>query len=229
MARTRRIVPAGMVFHVLNRANDRARIFLTDSDYHAFLGILDQAIARSEMRLLAYSIMPSHWHLVEWPSRDGQMSRCMAWLTNTHARRYRTAHQSVGAGHLYQGRFKSFPIQDDHHLLTVIRYVERNALTAGLVTRAEDWRWSSLWARLHGRDGNLCAWPVGRPEDWGDVVNRPMTEAEHASIRRSMVKGCPYGSNHWTTDVVRRLALTPTTRGPGRPKKKAPTGAENDS
>ena len=219
MARTRRIAPAGMVFHVLNRANGGARIFSTNADYQAFLKVVEQAIERSEMRLLAYSVMPNHFHLVEWPTADGQLSRCVAWMTNTHVQRYRTAHRTVGAGHLYQGRFKSFPVQSDDHLLAVIRYVERNAMTAGLVTRAEDWRWSSLWARLHNCEGTLCSWPVRRPKDWVSLVNRPMTAREHGSIRCSMVKGCPYGSSAWKADVTARLELTATTRAAGRPKK----------
>ena len=101
------------------------------------------------MRLVSYIAMPNHWHLVAWPERDGQLSEWAQWLTVTHVRRWHAHHQTGGTGPIYQGRFKSFPVQKNDHYSTVCRYVERNALRAKLTARAEEWRWSSLWHRHH--------------------------------------------------------------------------------
>ena len=138
------VAEGGLVYHALNRANARQTIFDDDGDYEAFERVLAEAVDRHVMRLLAYCVMPNHFHLVLWPRADGDLSRFMRWLTLTHTQRWHAHHHTAGTGHLYQGRFRSFPVQDDGHLLTLCRYVERNALRAGLVGRAEDWRWGSL-------------------------------------------------------------------------------------
>ena len=128
-----------MVFHALNRANARADLFYKPEDYAAFESVLAEARERTGMRVLSYCLMPNHWHLVLWPKQDGDMSRFMGWLTLTHTQRWHAHYQSAGTGHLYQGRFKSFPIQADDHFLTVCRYVERNALRANICALAADW------------------------------------------------------------------------------------------
>ena len=147
MPRRPRFSTAGYVFHVLNRAVARQVVFQTDGDYDAFVSLLEEARRRVPIRLLAYVVMPNHWHLVLWPEADNALSEYMKWLSITHAQRWHAAHGTAGTGSLYQGRFKSFPIQEDAHFLTVCRYVERNPLRANLVSRAELWKWSSLWAR----------------------------------------------------------------------------------
>ena len=166
--------------------------------------------------------MPNHWHLVVWPREDGELSRFVGWLTLTHTQRWHAHRRSAGSGHVYQGRFKSFPIQEDDHLYTVARYVERNALRARLVTRAEKWRWGSLyrWLRNSAEDRSLLAsWPVPRQAGWVDHVNRPQTEAELAAIRRSLDRGSPFGDETWSAKAVRQLSLESTLRPRGRPKK----------
>jgi putative transposase len=153
MGRPHRAAEGGFVYHVLNRANARLSIFDDDGDYEAFERVLLQAVERTETRLLAYCLMPNHWHLVVWPWEDGELSRFVGWLTLTHTQRWHAHRHSAGCGHVYQGRFKSFPIQQDEHLYSVGRYVERNALRANLV-RAEQWRWGSLfrWQRSSAVD-----------------------------------------------------------------------------
>jgi putative transposase len=144
-------------------------------------------------------------------------------MTHTHVMRWHTAHRTVGTGPLYQGRFKAYPVQADSHFLTVCRYVERNALKAGLVDRAEDWQWCSLWRRRHRSVTDdvpaLTPWPVPRPRQWSALVNRPQSEADHAAVDRSMRRGCPLGTPAWTTTMVDRLKLAHTQRNPGRPRK----------
>ena len=131
MGRPLRIAEPGLVYHALNRGNGRRTLFFKDEDYRAFERVLHEAHARTPVRLLAYCLMPNHWHFVLWPERPRELSRFLGWLTLTHAQRWHAHYHNAGSGHLYQGRFKSFPIQEDDHLLTVCRYVERNALRAG--------------------------------------------------------------------------------------------------
>ena len=210
-----------MVYHVLNRANGRHPLFETDGDFLAFETVMAQARERHDMRILAWCLMPNHWHLVLWPRNDGDLSDFMGWLTLTHTQRWHAHRQSAGTGHLYQGRFKSFPVQDDEHFLTVCRYVERNALRANLVRRAEAWRWGSLAVYADGgpRTELLSAWPIRRSPHWIDCVNHPQTEGEVAAIRRSIQRGRPFGDEGWTKKAAAELDLETTLIPRGRPKK----------
>src|SRR5258706_11434468 len=141
MPRIARVVCGGMVQHVLNRGNGRMRLFHKPADYDAFANLLADAAERVPgVRLLAYCLMPNHWHLVLHPKGDGELSSYMRWLSNTHVRRWRQHSHSVGQGDVYQGRYKSFPVQEDAYLARLLRYVESNALRAGLFRRAELWR-----------------------------------------------------------------------------------------
>src|SRR5438270_5225971 len=185
MARRLRLAPGGVVYHVLNRAVGRGRIFEDEGDYAAFEKAVAEAHARTGTRLLAYCLMPNHWHLVLWPRRDGELSQHLRWLTVTHTQRWHARRRTAGTGPLYQGRFKSFPIQRDRHLLLACRYVERNALRANLVKRAQDWPWCSLARRLRP-DWKAEApwllpqedWPVEVPADWLQWVNGPVNLRE---------------------------------------------------
>jgi putative transposase len=183
------------------------------------------------MRLLAYCVMPNHWHLVVWPREDGELSRFMAWLTLTHTHRWHAHRHSAGSGHVYQGRFKSFPVQEDDHFYTLCRYVERNALRAHLVRRAEQWPWGSLrrWKYRTAKEKSLlAAWPVPRWPGWIGHVNGPQTEAELTALRRSVQRGSPFGEPAWSDQMVHRLGLESTLRPQGRPRKQ-PDRRENGS
>lgn len=142
MPRPKRVALGGYCYHVLNRGNGRQEVFHKPADYTAFVRLFDEAHTRCPMRVLAYCLMPNHFHLVLWPRNDGDLSRWMQWLQTTHVRRY---HEHFHAsGHVWQGRFKAFPIAADEHLLSVLRYVERNPLRAELVAAVDAWAWSSL-------------------------------------------------------------------------------------
>jgi len=221
MARSRRISAGGVVYHVLNRANARLSIFSDDADYAAFEKVLGEAVQRSDMRLLPYILMPNHWYLVLWPRRDGRLSAFVRWLTLTHAQRWHAFRDSAGSGHLYQGRFKSFPVQEDQHLRVLCRYVERNALRAALVRRAEDWRWCSLWQRRSGDATSrqiLSNWPTDPGPDWLSHVNEPRTDAELDAVRTCIAHGRPLGASPWQQTIARRLNLQSTLLPRGRPK-----------
>lgn len=222
MPRSARVAPAGVVFHVLNRGVGRMRLFDDAADYEAFERVLEETLVVRPMRLCAYCIMPNHWHMALWPRDDGDLAAFMQRLTITHARRWQEHRRLVGTGHIYQGRYKSFPVQSDEHFLAVCRYVERNALRAELVDRAEAWRWSSLWRRRHG-DGESAAilseWPVARPRDWLSQVNRSQTESEMEALRQCVARGRPFGEDAWVTRTIKRLGLESTMRPRGRPRK----------
>lgn len=196
-------------------------MFEKGGDYEAFERVLALALQEHPTRLLAYCLMPNHWHLVLWPKHDGELTAFVRWLTHTHTMRWHAHYHTSGTGHLYQGRFKSFPVEADDHLYTVLRYVERNALRANLVERAEQWCWSSLWRRTQGppHAALLSEWPVPLPADWRRLVNRAQTEKEMEAVRRSVVRGSPFGTEAWTARVARRLGLANTLRPRGRPKK----------
>jgi putative transposase len=222
MPRSARYAPGGFVYHALNRAVARLPLFEKDGDYQAFERVLALALEEHPIRLLGYCLMPNHWHFVLWPEREGQLTAFLRWLTHTHTMRWHAHYHTSGTGHLYQGRFKAFPIEADEHLYAVLRYVERNALRANLVKRAEQWRWSSLWRRVLGDEaakGILAPWPIPEPADWLKLVNATQTEAELAALRRSVAKGTPFGSPTWTERTARRLGLEFTLRSRGRPRK----------
>ena len=142
-----------MIFHVLNRGNARDEIFGDDPDFAAFEKVLAETQQQVSVRVLSYCLMPHHWHLVLWPLLDGDLGRFMQRLTTTHVRRWHLHRHTVGTGHFCQGTYKSIPIEEDDHLYTVLRYVERNPVRPTLVQRAEDWRWGSLWRWLHPAKG----------------------------------------------------------------------------
>jgi putative transposase len=141
MPRTARASVGGVCYHVLNRGNNRRAVFHKPGDYRAFVKVLREAAEAIPVRVLAYCLMPNHFHLVLWPHADGDLGRALHWVGTAHVRRYDKHYHS--SGHVWQGRFKAFPIEEDDHLLTVLRYVERNPVRAGLVGRVQDWNWAS--------------------------------------------------------------------------------------
>lgn len=218
MPRTARAAVGGLCYHVLNRGNARAEVFHKPEDYDAFLDLFAPACERLRMRVLGWCLMPNHFHLVLRPYDDGDLSRWMQWLMTAHVRRYHRHYH--GDGHVWQGRFKAFPVQADDHLTTVLRYVERNPLRAALVERAEQWRWSSLAARSRRPPLRFPdASPVKLPRNWTELVNRPQTEAEVSAVRRSLERGSPLGGDVWQRRTAGRLHLEHTLRPRGRPRK----------
>jgi putative transposase len=228
MPRIARVAVGGVIQHVLNRGNGRMKLFHKDADYAAFANLLADAAERVPgVRLLAYVLMPNHWHLVLWPRQTGELSQYMAWLSNTHVRRWRQHWHSVGQGHVYQGRFKSFLVQDKQYFLTLARYVEANPRRAKLVHRAQDWAWSSL-SSPKSPDGRqlLAAWPVRRPPNWLELVNEPLPAEKREMILEAIKRGRPLGEPAWVDKTAKELGLEFTVRPRGRPRK-APEGEAN--
>ena len=223
MGRSPRITESGLAYHVLNRRVMRLPLFLKDDDYLAFERVLAESLSRPDApRLLAWCLMPNHWHLVVHAGHQTDLSTWMQWVTVTHTHRWHTHTQTTGEGPLYQGRFKSFPIQTDDHFLTACRYVEANAKRANLVKRAEQWRWASLWTRRRGGSELkrwAQRWPVSRPRNWLAEVNGSIDEESLAAVRRSVTRGVPLGAESWRARIAQRLGLDITLRPRGRPRK----------
>ncbi|HUU83110.1 MAG TPA: transposase [Phycisphaerae bacterium] len=223
MGRPPRITEPGLAYHVLNRRVMRLPLFLKDEDYLAFERVLAESLARPDApRLLAWCLMPNHWHLVVHAGHQTDLSAWMQWVTVTHTHRWHAHTHTTGEGPLYQGRFKSFPTQTDDHFLTACRYVEANAKRAHLVKRAEQWRWGSLWTRR--RSGSELKpwaqrWPVSRPRNWLAKVNGSMDEESLAAVRRSVTRGVPLGAESWRVRIAHRLGLDITLRPRGHPRK----------
>lgn len=193
MARQPRQIRSGHYYHVMNRGNGRQTVFHQADDYRAFLGFLGEAQQRVRMGVLAVCLMPNHFHMVLRPTRAGDLGRWMHWVMTKQVMRHRRVHQTVG--HIWQGRFKPFEIRSDGYLLSVMRYVERNALRAGLVNSAEQWPWGSLaWRCTGGGPVPLLGPPAGLPKGWVDRVNGPESAAELEAMRKCARTGEPFGS-----------------------------------
>jgi len=224
MPRHRRADEAGAIYHALNRGNARQAIFRKDEDYQAFIRVLGEGLQRYAVELFSFTLMPNHWHMVLRPLHDGLMGRMLRWVTATHTQRWHAHYHTSGEGHLYQSRFKSFPIADGDHFLVVCRYVERNPLRANLVRRAEDWKFNPLWRWARQQDmlpKLLAPWPIPRAPNWTDRVNQPLSGQELATLRGCVARGRPYGDPAWTEDVAQRTGLMYTLRPRGRPPKAA--------
>jgi putative transposase len=213
------------VFHVLNRGVARLTLFEKPEDYDAFFRVLESVWEEIPLPIFAMVVMPNHWHFVVRPDSDEQVSAFFRRLTVTHTMRWHAHYQTGGTGHLYQGRFKSFPVQSDQHLLTVLRYVERNPVRAGLAERAELWRWSSAWAR--GQKPSARPRWLGQPSEptlprrWLAWINEPQTDAELKALRNCIRRSCPFGDEAWASSSAARLNLQSTRRPRGRPKKES--------
>lgn len=231
MPRPPRADEAGGLYHVLNRGNLRADIFKKEADFEAFERILSKGLQIHDVELYCYQLMSNHYHLVLRPVTDGAMSRFMGWIGGTHTMRYHAHYGTSGLGHVYQQRYKSFPIQDDEHFFTVCRYVERNALRAELVDRAEDWRWGSLWRWLQKPEPEpklLSPWPLPRLPGWTARVNNPLTKQELDAVRLSAKRSRPLGDPTWVESLAKRLNLESTLRPRGRPRVHFPNDKQGE-
>ena len=219
MPRTARNSMGGLCYHVINRGNGRSRVFHGIGDYFAFMNLLSEASKVVPMRVLAFCLMPNHFHLVLWPIGDQDMGKWMHWLLTTHVRRNHGLRKT--SGHIWQGRYKAFPIGKDEHLLAVLRYVERNPLRANFVKKAEEWEWSSLrlWFSIK-RPSFLLEGPVDRPNDWFSFVNQPQTEVELEALRECVNRGTLFGKKSWKQKTAKKLSLDFSLRPQGRPSNK---------
>ena len=219
MPRIARGLGDGFIYHVLNRGNGKRTVFCKSRDYEAFLLLMQEAKDRIPISMYAYCLMPNHFHLVVMPERGADLSRWMQWLMTSHVRRYHGHYGS--SGHIWQGRYKSFIVKQDGHLLNLLRYVEANPIRARLANSAREWLWSSHKARIEGAScGLIDVPPIDLPEKWAELVDEPLSVSDIDDIKTSLSRQCPYGDSVWQTEICEAYGLQMTTRPRGRPKKK---------
>jgi putative transposase len=222
MGRPLRNSQGGYAYHVIGRGLKPKPMFRSEVDFQDFELTLAQAIERFEPRLLAYSVLPKHWHLVLTPRKDGDLSKLMAWLTTTHSARWHAKPRRAGTGGLYERRFRSFPVQDDAPLLDILRFVESHPVRDGLVKSHQDWVWSSAPRRgktTVGAQPQLSLPPIPFPSDWRAQLDSELPSETLEKIRKCIRRGCPYGEPNWVEKTAARLCLESTLRPRGRPKK----------
>ena len=222
MGRPPRNSQGGTIYHVIGRGLKPKPIFRSEDDYQEFDTVLSQAVERLEPRLLAYCVLPKHWHLILTPRKDGDLSKLMAWLTITHSARWHAKPRRAGTGGLYERRFRSFPVQDNSKLLDVMRFVEAHPRRVGLVDSVEDWRWSSAGRRGKPDETSfplLSSPPVPLPMDWSEQLGVEMPAETLDRINHCIHRSCPYGDSAWVQKTAIRLNLESTLRPRGRPRK----------
>ncbi len=220
MPRVARMSAGDTIYHCMNRSNGRVEIFHKDSDYKFFESLLEDGKEFTGMRILSYVIMPNHWHMLLYPVDDGDLGKFLHWVTTSHVRHYRAKTGTVGYGHLYQGGYKSFPVETGRYAETLFRYIERNPLKAGLVDRAEKWKWSSLWRREYGTKKEkelLSDTVVELPDNYIDILNSSNEQKENDKIKNSIKRGAPFGREDWVDEVAEKYNLKHTLRERGRP------------
>lgn len=226
MPRPLRPVDDGLVYHVINRGNNRQDVFQKPEDYLAFLQALADLKERKPFELYGYCLLSNHFHLLLRP-KGASISRIVQSLLVSHTQRYHKHHRS--GGHVWQGRFKSPVIQNDEHLLTVLRYIEANPLRAKLVKRAEKYPWTSYHVHGCGEVSplvdrlityeELAAQAKTRQRKWAEQVHAPLAEQVLTEVRRSNTTGLPYGDDNWVKRLAKKLDLDLVIRPRGRPKK----------
>ena len=221
MARLPRVDVGGEIYHVINRANGRIKIFNSEQEYKDFEFLLIEMKELFTIDIFAYVLMPNHWHVLLRPKKDGDLSRAMQWLGTTHTRRVHARTKTIGGGHLYQGRYKSFLVQGDKHVLVVLKYIERNPVRAKLVKAAERWKWGSMYRRSISttKESKLVTpSPVPLPRSYAKWINEAEQSESLADIQKSISKGIPYGTEVWRDTMVERYNLKQAMRKPGRPR-----------
>lgn len=212
---------AGVVFHVVNRGSRRGVLFGTDAEFAAFEQVLIETLRRYPIALFEYALMRTHFHLVVRPRTERELPSFMHWLTSTHATRWRLATDTVGEGAVYQGRYRAVPVQTEAYFYTLARYVQRNPVRAGVVARAEEWRWGSLWLReRRDRRIRLAEWPLPRPQDWLTHVNSPQTASEIDAVRKSVNRSTPLGNSGWLQEVAKHSGIPGFPVQRGRPRQR---------
>ena len=218
MPRQARDVAAGYIYHVLNRGNGKQTVFHKEKDYNVFLELMKKAKEKFPLKIFAYCLMPSHYHFSLMPLQTDQLSKWIHWLTTVHAGRYHFHYQT--SGHIWQGRFKNILVQDDYHFSTVLKYIERNPVRAGLVKSAWNWPWSSFRESLGEKQYDLLdARPIKLQTGWEEFVNSPIETKELENLRKCIKLRLPYGDDEWKLEISKQLGIQCFEKPRGRPKK----------
>ena len=218
MPRIARGLVDGFIYHILNRGNGRQEVFHRIQDYEGFIDLMKKVKSKHSIKIFAYCLMPNHFHMVVLPTQAKELGKLMQWLMTSYVRRY---HRNYGtSGHIWQGRYKSFIIQESAYLLTVLRYVEGNPVRAGLVNSAKEWLWSSHREIIGEEPRSLIdKLPIELPQEWSKYVDEPLTDKELEKLHQSVNRQSPYGTPMWQMRVAKEVGLESTLRPWGRPRK----------
>ena len=233
MPRAPRQSVGGLIYHVFNEARGRRKLFESAADYAAFTAVLEEAQQRyPQVQLLAFCLVPNRFHVVIKPKTDGELSQFMRWVTQTHGHRWRNTRRRIGRGGMYQGRFRSFVVQEDEHVLLLCRYIEQLPVREGLSKTAQAWPWSSAGVRAGAGPAKaarpeLRSWPVRRPANWLKLINDPMPKPDVERVETSIVRSRPLGGPSWQQRIARKLHVEHTLRPIGRPRGSADVHARN--
>ena len=215
MSRIARVIATGLPHHVTQRGNRRMPTFFHDQDYQAYISLMDEWCRKCHVEIWAYCLMPNHVHLIAIPETDEGLRQ---GIGEAHRRYSRLINFREGwQGHLWQGRFFSFPM-DENYLLAVARYIEMNPVRARLVEEPESWKWSSARAHLAGVDDPLVKVSplleiVG---DWRRFLFSDSEEEKVMDIRKHERTGRPLGSESFvsTLEMVTERTLRRQKPGP---------------
>jgi len=189
MARKRRRIIGGQIYHICNRVTEGKQLFGPPSEYDQWMRTLIEAMANYDFMVFAFCAMPTHWHLLVTAEKPKDLMRGMQWLGATHAIRLRRCHETVGRGAIYQGRYRSFWIKPGSLFWIITRYIERNPVRAGLVSNPLDWKWSS-YGQKGLRTVPLTKPPGDKPTAWNDLVNAGGSVQQERQIIERILR-CP--------------------------------------
>jgi putative transposase len=218
MGRISRVIVPGCPHHVVQRGNRRQKVFFHENDKRLYLRILNHFCRKEGVEIWCYCLMDNHVHLIAVPSRNdslqkaiGEIHRRYTWLINI---------RENWKGHLWQGRFFSYPLDDDH-LYLAVRYIERNPVRAGLVERAEDYPWSSAKAHLLGNTDEILTdfWLMTEIDDWGAYLRENDREEDIIKFRKHEKTGRPLGNEAFISKIEKITGRILRPMKPGRPKK----------
>ncbi|MBL8537867.1 MAG: transposase [Hyphomonadaceae bacterium] len=219
MARQSRVVAPATPHHVTQRGNRRQQTFFRDGDYLRYLQLAAEWCAKADVECWGYCLMPNHVHLILTPKTEAGLRAALAPLHWRYT--YEINKRERWTGYLWQGRFASYPMDDDY-FVQASRYVGLNPVRAGLTQRAEDWPWSSVRAHLDGRDDSLVRAQPLRARVRGDLAR--FFEADVGAeamrkLRRAGATGRPLGGAEWLKALEASAGRALTAPRRGRPRK----------
>ncbi len=215
MARLARIIIPGLPHHVTQRGNRREQVFFCDADYEAYIGYLSEAIKRAGSEIWAWCLMPNHVHLIVVPSHEDGLRQSFAGPNRKYASRINA--RNKWTGHLWQGRYGSV-VMDEAHLYHAFAYIALNPVRAGLVKRAQDWKWSSIHAHMAGCDDTITtvAPAISRIGNISNILEGDNDLSRFEALRKAEITGRPIGNNDFIEGLEKQTnrTLKPKKRGP---------------
>jgi len=228
MPRQARIILNNTAHHIVQRGHNRQAVFIEDADYQYYIDTLKEWKEELGVKVYGYCLMTNHVHLIIDPcNNNASLGKLMKRLAGRQTRYVNRLERRSGS--LWEGRYKSSPIETDCYLLACCRYVDLNPVKAGMVKRAEDYVWSSYAQKIgfdddKWLDDDICYLALSedieeRQQRYIDYVNKGSPENERQFICHSLQRGQLTGTDRFIKEVEQRLDIRIENRAPGRPKK----------